>query len=103
MGTENPTLGDGKTVKPICADAPVTARFSQHVSDPAMASSPAMQSMLATMELVKHEHLWFSVLGFGFAAAKLLADGGILRGRLGAMLWPLFAMALGVYMLGYTE
>jgi hypothetical protein len=75
----------------------------QHASDPAMASSPAMKSMLATMSLVKSEHFWFSAIGFGFAAAKLLADGGILRGRLGATLWPLFATALGVYMLGYTE
>jgi hypothetical protein len=78
-------------------------QMMQHMSAPAIASSPVMQSMVASMTLVKHEHLWFSVLGFGFAAAKLLADGGILRGRLGATLWPLFAIALGIYMLGYTE
>jgi hypothetical protein len=59
--------------------------------------------MMGTMELVKHEHLWFSTLGFGLAAAKLLADTGRLKGRLGATLWSVFAITLGVYMMGYTE
>ncbi len=75
----------------------------QQMSDPALASSPAMKSMIATMGVVKHEHLWFSVIGFGLAAAKLVADGGLLKGRLGATLWTLFAIALGIYMLGYKE
>ena len=47
--------------------------------------------------------MWFSFIGFGLAAAKLLGDGGVLKGRLGATLWTLFAMALGIYMLFYTE
>jgi copper resistance protein D len=77
--------------------------MKQMMSDPAMASSPAMQSMMGTMELVKHEHLWFSIFGFGLAAAKLLADTGRLKGRLGATPWSVFAIMLGVYMMGYTE
>jgi copper resistance protein D len=77
--------------------------MAQMMSHPAMASNPVMQSMMASMELVKHEHLWFSTLGFGLAAAKLLADTGRLKGRLGATLWSVFAIMLGVYMMGYTE
>ena len=73
------------------------------MSDPGMASNPAMKSMMASMSLVKREHLWISVIGFGFAAAKLMADGGLIKGRLGATLWTLFAIALGVYLLGYAE
>jgi hypothetical protein len=73
------------------------------MADPAMASSPAMDKMMASMEVVKHEHMWFSIFGFGLAAAKLLADGGKLKGRLGATLWTLFAIVLGAYMMGYTE
>ena len=79
------------------------SEMAQMMSDPAVASSPAMQSMMASMKLVKHEHLWFSTLGFGLAAAKLLADTGRLKGRLGATLWSVFAIMLGVYMMGYTE
>jgi putative copper resistance protein D len=77
--------------------------MDQMMSNPSMASTPAMQSMMASMELVKHEHLWFSLFGFGLAAAKLLADTGRLKGRLGATLWSVFAILLGVYMMGYTE
>jgi len=79
------------------------AEMQQMTSNPAMASSPAMQSMMASMELIKHEHLWFSIFAFGLAAAKLLADTGRLKGRLGATLWSVFAIMLGVYMMGYTE
>lgn len=75
----------------------------QQMSDPAIASNPTMKSLMASMILVKHEHLWFSILGFGLAAAKLLSDGGLLKGRLGATLWSLFAIAFGLYMFGYTE
>ena len=77
--------------------------MAQMMSDPAMASSPAMKSMMASMDLVKHEHLWFSISGFGLAAAKLLADIGRLKGRLGTTLWSVFAIILGIYMMGYTE
>ena len=77
--------------------------MAQMMADPAMASSPAMGSMMASMALVKHEHLWFSIFGFGLAAAKLLADMGRLKGRLGATLWSVFAIMLGIYMMGYTE
>jgi len=73
------------------------------MADPTMASSPAMKSMMASMDLVKHEHMWFSISGFGLAAAKLLADTGRLKGRLGATLWSVFAIILGIYMMGYTE
>ena len=79
------------------------AGMKQMMSDPAIASSPAMQSMMASMNLIKHEHLWFSTLGFGLAAAKLFADSGRLKGRLGATLWSVFAIILGIYMMGYTE
>jgi hypothetical protein len=80
-----------------------TQQMMKHASDPAMTSNPVMQSLMASMGVVKNEHLWFSVFGFGLAAAKLLADGGVLKGRLGATLWTLFAIALGVYMIGYAE
>jgi len=73
------------------------------MADPSMASSPAMDKMMASMAVVKHEHMWFSIFGFGLAAAKLLADAGKLKGRLGATLWTLFAIVLGLYMMGYTE
>ncbi len=78
-------------------------QMMHQMPDPAMASSPAMKSMMATMDTLKHEHLWFSILGFGLAAAKLLADTGRLKGRLGATLWTLFAIILGIYMMGYVE
>jgi copper resistance protein D len=79
------------------------AGMEKMMADPSLASSPSMAGMMASMDLVKHEHLWFSLLGFGLAAAKLLADGGKLRGRAGAIAWTLFAIALGFYMTGYTE
>ena len=79
------------------------AGMEQMMSDPTMASSPAMAGMMASMDLVKHEHMWFSILGFGLAAAKLLGDGGKLKGRLGATLWAMFAIVLGAYMMGYSE
>ena len=66
------------------------------------ASGAAMQRAMASMDMVRHEHLWFSILGFGFAAAKLLADAGYLRGRRAA-LWSIFAVLLGGYMIGYVE
>ena len=78
-------------------------QMMQHLSDPAMAHSPAIQRVIASMDWIKHEHLWFSITGFGLAAAKLSGDSGLLRGRLGATLWTVFAIALGIYMLGYTE
>jgi hypothetical protein len=78
-------------------------QMMQHQSDQSMTSNPAMTSMLSSMRRVKHEHLWISVYGFGFAVTRLLADTGVLKGRLGATLWPIFAMALGLYLTGYTE
>ena len=80
-----------------------TQQMMQHQSDQAMASNPAMTNMLSSMRRVKHEHLWISICGFGFAITRLLADTGVLKGRLGAILWPIFAMALGLYLTGYTE
>ena len=80
-----------------------TQLMMQHASDAGMANNPAMQQMKASMATVKYEHLWFSLCGFGLAAAKLLADGGVLKGRLGATLWCVFAIVLGAYMMTYTE
>jgi hypothetical protein len=73
------------------------------MKDPAMAASPAMQQMMASMNLVRHEHLWISLAGFGLAAAKLLGDIGIIKGRWGATLWSVFAIFLGAYLTGYVE
>jgi hypothetical protein len=70
---------------------------------PAMAASPAMRQMMTSMSLVRHEHLWFSLMGFGLAAAKLLGDMGAIKGRWGATLWSVFAIFLGAYMTGYVE
>jgi hypothetical protein len=80
-----------------------TQQIMRHMSDPAMSSNPTMQSLMNSMSTIKHEHLFISLVGFGFAAAKLLADGGVLKGRLGATLWCLFAMVLGIYIMGYSE
>lgn len=76
----------------------MTAAMSQ-----APDSGGSMQGMIASMNLVRHEHLWFSIFGFGFAAAKLLGDTGHLKGRWGTALWPVFAVLLGGYMIGYVE
>lgn len=75
----------------------------QMMQNTSMARSPAMQQMNTAMGVMKHEHLWFSLCGFALAPAKLLADAGIIKGRLGATLWTVFAVLLGIYMLGYTE
>ena len=82
---------------------PAMANMMEQMKDPAIAASPAMQRMMASMDIVRHEHLWFSLVGFGLAAAKLLGDTGRLKGRLGAGLWAVFAVILGTYMTGYTE
>lgn len=78
-------------------------QMMQHQSNQSMTSNPEMTSMLSSMRVVKHEHLWISIFGFGFAVTRLLSDTGVLKGRLGATLWPIFAMALGIYLFGYTE
>jgi hypothetical protein len=78
-------------------------QMARHMSNPLMAASPAMKATITSMDTVKHEHLWFSVLGFGLVGARLLADGGWLRGRFGATLWTMFAIILGIYMMGYVE
>jgi hypothetical protein len=82
---------------------PAAQHMMSQMSDKTMATDPSMRAMAATMHQIKFEHVWFSVCGFGLAAAKLLADAGILKGRLGATLWSVFAIALGAYMLSYTE
>ena len=82
----------------------VMQQAMQQMSDAAMTPSPEAKSMMASMNLIKSEHLGFALFGFGLGAAKLLADIGLLKGRLGATLWPLFAIGLGIYMAGfYTE
>jgi len=62
-----------------------------------------MQQMMASMNTVLHEHKWFSILGFGVAGSRLLGDTRILKGRWGACLWTVFAIALGAYMTYYVE
>jgi putative copper resistance protein D len=66
------------------------------------ASTPVTQRAMASMAVVRHEHLWFSIFGFALVAAKLLADAGYIRGRK-AVLWSVFAVAMGAYMIGYVE
>jgi hypothetical protein len=66
-------------------------------------ADPSMQRMLLSMSLISHEHLWFSMIGLALIACKLLADTGRLKGRWGASLWCVFAMALGAYMTRYVE
>lgn len=63
----------------------------------------SMQQMLASMNTVLHEHMWFSILGFGVAGSRLLGDAKILKGRWGTCLWTVFAIALGAYMTRYVE
>jgi hypothetical protein len=70
---------------------------------PSMMTSPTMQQAMASMKLVMHEHMWFSIFGFGLAGAKLLGDMRYIKGRLGATLWTLFAILLGIYMSVYLE
>jgi hypothetical protein len=74
-----------------------------HAQEPGNNAGPNMQQMMKSMSLVRHEHLWFSILGFGLVAAKLLGDTGHLKGRWGTALWPVFAVLLGGYMTGYVE
>ena len=49
------------------------------------------------------ERAELELLHRALAAAKLLGDTGRVKGRLGASLWPVFAIILGIYMIGYTE
>ena len=80
--------------------------FHQHggkMADMAHASDTAMRKMVVSMNTVIHEHMWFSILGFGVAGARLLGDAKILKGRWGTCLWTVFAIALGVYMSTYVE
>ncbi len=67
------------------------------------AASPQMQSMQASMKLIKREHAMFAVFGFGLVITKLLADTGRIPGRLGQTLWPLFAAATGLALMSYSE
>jgi len=78
------------------------AEMMNHAQEAGSASSN-MRQMMASMSLVRHEHLWFSMIGFGLVAAKLLGDTGRLKGRWGTALWPVFAVLLGAYMIGYVE
>ena len=82
----------------------VMQQTMQQMSNATMTPSPEAKSMMASMNLIKSEQLGFALFGLGLGAAKLLADTGVLKGRLGATLWPLFAIGLGIYMAGfYTE
>ena len=71
--------------------------------DPAAAADPAMQHMMASMETIFHEHLWFSILGLAFAAGRLLWDTGRVNQRWATVFWSVCAILLGAYMIGYTE
>jgi putative copper resistance protein D len=77
--------------------------MTQHIHDPAMGAPPAMQRMTASMSAIIRQHGWFSVLGFGIAAGKLLADTGRVKERWANMSWSACAILLGAYMTGYTE
>ncbi len=79
------------------------AEMMSHAHEAGASAKPGMQQMMASMSLVRHEHLWFSIFGFGLVAAKLLGDTGRLKGRWGTALWPVFAVLLGAYMIGYVE
>jgi hypothetical protein len=79
------------------------AEMMNYAREPGNSASSGRQQMMASMTLVRHEHLWFSIIGFGFVVARLLGDTGHLKGRWGTALWPVFAVLLGTYMLGYVE
>jgi len=81
----------------------VMAEMMNHAVENGIAATASMQQMTASMSLVRHEHLWISMIGFGLVAAKLLGDTGRLKGRWGSSLWPVFAILLGAYLTGYTE
>jgi hypothetical protein len=68
-----------------------------------MSASPGMQQMMASMSLIRHEHLWISMIGLAFVVTRLLGDTGRLKGRWGTALWPLFAVLLGAYLTGYVK
>jgi hypothetical protein len=80
-----------------------TEQAMQSMNDPSAAADPSMKKMVASMALIRHEHLTFAILGIGFAISKLGADLGWIRGRLGQTLWAVFAILLGLYMFGYSE
>jgi hypothetical protein len=61
-----------------------------------------MRRMFLSMNLIRHEHLWISLIGFALLACKLLADTGRLKGRW-SVLWCTFAIVLGAYMTRYVE
>jgi hypothetical protein len=73
------------------------------MGDMSHATDAGMQQMVASMETVLREHMWFSILGFGMAVSRLLGDAKILKGRWGTCLWTVFVIALGVYMTRYVE
>ena len=79
------------------------ATMMHHMQESSMAADPGMHQMLLSMSLIRHEHMWFSMMGFALVACKLLADTGRLTGRWGASLWCVFAIALGAYMTSYVE
>ena len=79
------------------------AALMTQAHEPRTIAGPSMQQMMASMSLVRHEHLWFSIFGLALVAAKLLGDTGHLKGRWGTALWPVFAVLLGGYMIGYVE
>jgi hypothetical protein len=74
-----------------------------HTAESGMSDDLGMQRMFLTMNLIRHEHLWFSVLGFALITCKLLADTGRLKSRWGASLWCVLAIVLGAYMTRYVE
>jgi hypothetical protein len=71
--------------------------------EPGNSAAANMHQMMASMSLVRYEHLWISIIGFGLVVAKLLGDTGHVKGRWGTALWPVFAILLGAYLTGYVE
>jgi hypothetical protein len=78
-------------------------RLTEQMVSGVAGAATQMQRMDASMIVVRREHLVFAIVGFGFAISKFLADAGKLPGKLGMMLWPAFAIALGVLLMGYAE
>jgi hypothetical protein len=79
------------------------AMGSQAMGGMPMTGADPAEAMEASMARIKHEHLTFAIVGFGFVLTKLLADTGRLPARLGGTLWPLFAIVTGVLLLRYAE
>lgn len=55
------------------------------------------------MQRIQRQHVWMAILGIAVAMFKFLADGGFLRNRIVAYLWPSAVAALGLLLIFYRE